>query len=284
VDIGDGTRARPIYLNANLPEARKEELHKLLKGFVDYFAWDYTEMPGLGRDLVEHRLPIKPGFRPFKQPARNFSLEIIDKVKEEVDRLLQVRFIHPCMYVEWVSNVVPVEKKNTGKIRVCVYFWNLNRATTKDEYPMPVADVLINSPLGNKVINFLDGNTRYNHIFMAPEDKSKTAFRCPGFVGLFEWIVMTFGLKNAEATYQHAMNLIFHDLLGSMMEVYIDDIVIKLSGFEEHLANLQVALERMRKYGQQMNPLKCAFGVTTGKFLGFVVHEHDIQIDPKKVE
>jgi hypothetical protein len=69
----------------------------------------------------------------------------------------------------------------------------------------------------NRIISFLDGNTRYNQIFMAEEDASKTAFICTGFIGLFEWVVMTFGLKNAGATYQRAMNLIFHELLGNTM-------------------------------------------------------------------
>ena len=109
---------------------------------------------------------------------------------------------------------MPVEKKYSGKIRVCIDFRNLNKATPKDEYPMPISDMLINQASGHHVINFLDGNAGYNQIFMAEEDISKTAFRCPGFIGLFEWVVMTFGLKNAGATYQRAMNLIFHDLFG----------------------------------------------------------------------
>ena len=83
---------------------------------------------------------------------------------------------------------------------------------------------------------------------MAKEDMSKTAFRCPGFIGLFEWVVMTFGLKNAGATYQRAMNLIFHDLLGIILEIYIDDIVIKSAGLSHHLVDLRHALERMRQY------------------------------------
>jgi hypothetical protein len=113
---------------------------------------------------------------------------------------------------------------------------------------------------------------------------SNTVFRCPGFVGLFEWVVVTFGLKNAGATYQRAMNLIFHDLLGVLMEVYIDNVVVKSVGFEEHMADLKLSLERMKKYGLRMNPLKCAFGVASGRFLGFIEHEHGIQIDPKKIE
>jgi hypothetical protein len=284
IDIGDGSVPRPTFVNANLKANEKSKVTELLREFVDCFAWSYTEMPGMSRDLVEHRLPIKDGFRPHKQPRRNFNPNMHDRIKEEIDRLLKAGFIRPCRYAEWVSNIVPVEKKNTGVIRVCIDFRDLNKATPKDEYPMPIADTLINNASGHRVISFLDGNAGYNQIFMAEKDMAKTAFRCPGFVGLFEWVVMNFGLKNAGATYQRAMNLIFHDSLGIVVEVYIDDIVVKSDGFDSHLADLQLGFERMRKYGLQMNPLKCAFGVSAGKFLGFIIHEHGIEIDPKKVE
>jgi hypothetical protein len=170
-------------------------------------------------------------------------------MKEEVNRLLQAGFIQLCRCTNWVSNIVPVETKNTRKIWICMDFRNPNRATPKDEYPMPIADLLIDSASGNKVISFLDGNAVYNQIFMANEDVSKTAFRYPGFVGLFEWVVMTFGLKNAGAMYQRAMNLIFHGLLRVLMEVYIDDVVVKSVGFKEYMADLKLSLERMNKYG-----------------------------------
>jgi hypothetical protein len=242
----------------------------MLKEFMDCSTWDYTEMPGLSRELVEHVLPIKRGFRPFKQPARSFNPELLDRIKEEVERLLRAGFIRTCGSVEWISNIVSIEKRNTGKIRVCVDFRNLNKVTPKGEYPMPVAEVLINRALGHKMISFLDGNAGYNQIFMAKEDVFKMAFRCPGFVGLFEWVVMTVGLRNARATYQRAMNLIFHDLLGILLEVY--------------MADLRIVFERMRKYNLKMNPLKFAFGVSAGWFLGFIVREGGIEIDPKKVE
>jgi hypothetical protein len=167
---------------------------------------------------------------------------------------------------------------------VCIDFRDLNRATAKDEYPIHIANMLINNASGHKVISFLDGNTGYNHIFMADKDISKIAFHCPGFLGLFEWVVMTFGLKNTGATCQRAMNLIFHDLLRVILEVYIDDIVVKSDAIESHLANLCLAFDRMRKYNLKMNPLKCAFGVLAGKFLGFIIHEHGIEIDPEKIE
>jgi ribonuclease HI len=241
-------------------------------------------MPCLSRDLVELKLPIKPRFRPFKQAPRSFNPLLHSRIKEEIDRLLKAKCIQPCRYAKWVSNIVPIEKKNTDKIRVCVDFRNLNRATPKDEYPMPLAESLINRASGNRIISFLDGNAGCNQIFMAKEDVAKTAFRCPGFAGLFQWVVMTFVLKNVGATYQRAMNLIFHDLHGMILEIYIDDLVVKSAEFVEHLADLRLVFKRMRKYKLEMNPLKCAFGVSAGRFLGFVVHENGIEVDPKKIE
>jgi hypothetical protein len=149
---------------------------------------------------------------------------------------------------------------------------------------MPIANMLVNNSSSHKVIRFLDGNDGYNQIFMAKEDMHKTTFRCPGFVGLFEWVVMTFGLKNAGATYQRAINLFFHDLIGIVIEVYIDDIVVESAGLESHLANLHLAFESMCCFWLKINPLKCAFGVSVGKFLGFIIHKNGIEIDPKKIE
>ena len=101
-------------------------------------------------------------------------------------------------------------------------------------------------------------------------------------LGTFEWLVMPFGLKNAGATYQRAMNLIFHDLIGKFIEVYIDDVVIKSHSEKEHLAHLEKSLQRMRLHKLKMNPLKYAFGVSAGNFLGFLVHKKGIEIDKIK--
>jgi hypothetical protein len=257
----------------------KDKLIELLNEYVDYFPWSYSEMPGLSHELVEHRLSIKDGFRPYKQPARRFNPDIYDHVKEEINQLLEANFIWLCRYTDWISNIVPVEKKGTGNIRICINFHNLNRATPKDEYPMPIADMLVSDSSGHKIISFLDGNAKYNQIIMAEEDMYKMTFWCPDFVGLFEWVVMTFGLKNARA-----INLIFHDLLGIIVEVYIDDIVVKSVGLDSHLANLHHSFERICHFGLKMNPLKCAFGVSSDNFLGFIIYENGIEIDPKKIE
>jgi hypothetical protein len=132
---------------------------------------------------------------------------------------------------------------------------------------MPIADMLVNNASGDRVISFLDGNAGYNQIFMVKEDMSKMVFQCPSFISLFEWVVMTFGLRNVSATYQRCMNLIFHDLLGIILEIYIDDVIVKWDSMDSHLADLCLALERLCRYGLKMNPLKCTFGVSTGKFL-----------------
>jgi hypothetical protein len=106
-------------------------------------------------------------------------------------------------------------------------FQGPQQGTPKDEYQMPVAEMLINAAVRNKILSFMDGNAGYNQIFMAPEDIHKIAFRVLGVVGLFKYMVMNIGLKNAGATYQHAMNYIYHDLIGKLVEIYIDDGVVK---------------------------------------------------------
>ena len=111
-----------------------------MKEFKDCFAWDYTEMPGLDREVVEHRLPIKPEFHPFQQPPRRMSKEVELKVKDEIEKLLKAGFIRPTRYSEWLSNIVLVMKKN-GKLRICIDFRDLNLATLKDVYVMPVDDM-----------------------------------------------------------------------------------------------------------------------------------------------
>jgi hypothetical protein len=163
-------------------------------------------------------------------------------------------------------------------------FRDLNRATPKDEYPMPVVETLINAAASNKILSFMDGNTGYNQIFMAPEDIHKTAFRVPGAVGLFKYVVMTFGLKNVDATYQRAMNYNYHDLIGKLVEIYIDDIVVKSTSIGGHLGDLRQVFEQTKRFGLKMNLKKCAFSVSAGQFLGFLVHERGIEIGLKSQE
>ena len=96
VDIGSRDRPRPTYVSAKLDPEYKRELVDLLKEFKDYFAWKYYEMSGLDRSIIEHRLPIKPRYRPFKQALRRFNPNVLDDIKKETERLLEAKFIRPC--------------------------------------------------------------------------------------------------------------------------------------------------------------------------------------------
>lgn len=276
VDIGDGDRPRPIFISKKLDKDVQEKLIKILREYRDCFAWEYHEMPGLSRSIVEHYLPIKLGYHPYKQPNRRMESQVREAIKEEIAKLYEAKFIRPCRYGKWVSNIVPVEMKQKGKWRVCIDFRDLKKAKPKDEYPMHVVDLLVDAAVGHKIITFMDGNPGYNKISMAEEDISRTTFKWFGAIGLFEWVVMTFTLKNAGNTYQRAMNYIFHDLIDRLVEIYIDDVVVKSREVEDHLANLREVLERTRKYGVKMNPNKCASGISACEFLGFLVLEEGI--------
>ena len=182
------------------------------------------------------------------------------------------KFIRPTSYVQWLANVVHVMKKN-GKLRVCVNFRNLNDVTPKYMYVMPIVHMSVDSAANNELLSFIDGFFWYNQILIFIDDISTTTFRCPSSLGTFEWLVMPFGLKNAGATYQRAMNDIFHDMLGHHMEIYIDDIVVKSKKATEHVTHLRKSFEMMKLHQLKLNPLKCAFGVQAGNFLGFLAKE-----------
>jgi hypothetical protein len=165
VDIGPGDRPRLAYISAKLHTEYKQELIVMLKELRDYFAWEYYEMPRLDRSIVEHRLTIKPGYWPFKQAPRRIKPKIMEDVKIENTRLYEAKFIRQCRYAEWISIVVSVYKMNE-KMRVCIDFRDLNKATPMDGYPMPVADMLVDAAASHRVISFMDGNAGYNQIFM----------------------------------------------------------------------------------------------------------------------
>ena len=118
-------------------------------------------MLGLDRSIVKHRLPIKPGYRPHQQGSRQCNPKILPDIKAEITKLIEAKFIRQCRYAEWISNVVPVYKKY-GKLRVCIDFRDLNKATPMDGYPMPVADMLVDAAAGHKVNSFMDENAGYN--------------------------------------------------------------------------------------------------------------------------
>ena len=132
------------------------------------------------------------------------------------------------------------------------------------------------------MLSFLDAFSGYHQIPMAPAGEEKTAFITPH--GLYYYEVMPFGLKNVGATYQRLMTKIFKPLVGRTVEVYIDDIVVKNKTRDEHALHLREVFHLLRKYDMKLNPSKCAFGMSAGKFLGFMVSQKEIEVSPGQVK
>ncbi|KAG9450316.1 hypothetical protein H6P81_010281 [Aristolochia fimbriata] len=263
VNLGTAEDPRPTFLSASLTTEEEVEYMALLREYRDIFAWNYTEMPGLDPRVAVHKLAVHPSVRP------------------EVDKLIAANFIREVKYPSWIANIVPVKKK-TGQIRACVDFRDLNKACPKDDFPLPITELMVDATTGYEALSFMDGSSGYNQIRMDPKDEELTAFLTPK--GIFCYKVMPFGLKNAGATYQRAMQNIFDDFLHKRVECYVDDLVVKTKQRSDHLLDLRAVFERLRRFQLKMNPLKCAFGVTSGKFLGFIVHHRGIEIDQSKID
>ena len=236
-------------------------------------------MPGLDPKIAVHKLNLQENVRPVKQGQRRLRPDVMDKIEQEVEKLKNIGFIREEQHPEWLANIVPVTKKN-GQIRVCIDYRDLNNACPKDEFPLPIPEVMIDNTCGFERMTFMDSFSGYNQIKMHPEDERHTSFRTP--FGVYCYTVMPFGLKNAGATYQRAMMKIFQDMQHKTVECYVDDLAVKSKRKEDHLKDLREGFLRLCKHKLRMNPLKCFFGVSSGKFLGFIVRKAGIELTPSK--
>ena len=281
IDFGVPYQPREIRIGSSLSPDERSGLIDLLRSYLDVFAWSYEDMSGLDPTIVQHHLPILPHARPVKQKLRRLYPRWSLQVKEEIQKQLSVGFLPVVEYPEWLANVVLVPKKD-GKVRVCVDFRDLNKASPKDDFPLPHIDMLVDSTAGHPMLSFMDGFSGYNQILMALEDVEKTSFIIEW--GTYCYWVISFGLKNAGATYQRAATTLFHDMMHKDVEVYMDDMIVKSQGRADHLAALQRFFERIRQFRLRLNPKKCTFGVTFGKLLGHIVSERGIEVDPEKTK
>src|SRR5215469_2954036 len=181
----------------------------------------------------------------------------------------------------WASPVVLVRKKN-GKLRFCVDYRPLNKATKRDEYPLPRIDDMLDSLGGAAWFTSLDLASGYWQVEMNPNDREKTAFVTQ--FGTYQFTVMPFGLCNAPATFQRLMDEVLHDILWKFVVVYLDDLNIYLKTFEEHLQHLRIVFERLQKAGLRLNPEKCKFVTEELSFLGHLISKDGIRTDPDKIE
>ncbi|XP_071920730.1 uncharacterized protein [Coffea arabica] len=269
-----------VRVGTRLPGPVRRGMVDLLRDYRDVFAWAAEEVQGVPHHLMMHELNVDPQVRPVKQKRKHLGPERSRAVGEEVDKLLPAKIIREVQYPTWVSNPVMV-KKDTGTWRMCVDFTELNKACPKDCYPLPKVDTLVDSAMGYEILCFLDAFKRYHQIGMSQEDQEKTAFYTDR--GTYCYSTMPFGLKNAGATYQRLVNQAFKSQIGRNVEAYVDDILLKSQTISAFLADLKEVLDILRKTRMMLNPKKCVFGVTSGKFLGYLVSRRGIEANPDKV-
>ena len=202
-------------------------------------------------------------------------------MQKEVERLLQAGAIRELHYSTWLSNTVVVKKKN-GKWRVCVDFTNLNQACPKDPFPLPKIDQLVDATAGHDRMSFLDAFQGYHQIALSTEDRENTAFITP--LGIYCYKVMPFGLKNAGATYQRMVTKMFKDQIGRTIEIYIDDMIVKIKSSKNHLKDLTKTFRTLRLHKLRLNALKWVFGVGFGKFLGFTGSHRGIEVNLDQIK
>lgn len=177
-------------------------------------------MPGIDPSIVVHDIPTYRGAKPIRQRLCPVHPRKAAAIKGEVEQLLKAGFIYPIPLIDWVSNIVPVTKKQ-GTIRVCVDYRDINCACPKNNYPTPFNDQLIDDCAGSEIFSFMDGFSGYNQINISHADQHNTAFICPW--GTFAYKKLPFGLKNAGATFQRAMSYSFHDICH-IVQPYLDDL------------------------------------------------------------
>ena len=196
-------------------------------------------------------------------------------------------FIMEVLHPDWLANPVLVEKKkeenpNIAKVwRMCIDYTHLNKACPKDPFPLPRIDQVIDSTAGCEMLSFLDAYSGFHQIPLNPDDQIKTSFITP--YGAYCYVTMPFGLRNAGATYQRCMQKCLHDQIGKIVQVYVDDIVIKMKEKHTLIDDLRETFDNLRRYRMKLNPAKCTFGVPVGKLLGFLVSNRGIEANPYKI-
>jgi ribonuclease HI len=280
-NIGTSEEPRLVKLSKGLTEEKRIGYTKLLREFFDVFAWTYEDLKTYDTSVIEHKIPLKEEAKPFRQKLRQVNPMFLPVMEREVKKLLDAQIIVPLRYSSWVANLVPVRKKS-GEIRLCVDFRNLNRNSKKDNYPLPNMEHILQRVTGASRISMIDGFSGYNQISVMPEDREKTSFTTPW--GTFMYAKMPFGLMNAGATFQRAMDIAFIGEKDKFVVIYLDGITVFSKTNIEHHSHLNKVFLKCRRFGLSLNPKKSLFAMQEGKLLGHIVSAEGVRIDPNRVE
>ncbi|GFY88878.1 hypothetical protein Acr_06g0008180 [Actinidia rufa] len=213
------------------------------------------DVPGIDSKVAMLKLFTNPEHSPVRQKRRKFSPECLKVIEDEVNKLIKANVVREAHYPDWLTNVVVAPKKE-GKWKVCVDFTDLNKACPKDNFPLPKIDLIVDVTFKHELLK----------------------------QGLYCYKVMPFGLKNVGATYQRLVNKMFKKQIGKIREVYIDDMLVKSLQEADHITHLEEAFGILRQHQMMLNPPKCIFGVSSGKFSGFLVTKRGIEENPDQIQ
>ena len=265
-------------LDLNNDELNSDQTFKLRQLITEYSDIFSSKYPG-ATDLATHHIDVGNN-KPINSAPYRVSPTERRVIESEVSRMLEEKIIEPSKS-PWASPVVLISKKD-GSVRFCIDYRKLNLLTTKDVYPLPRIDDSLAALSGGKFFSTLDLTSGYHQIRMDPKSKDKTAFITGG--GLYQYIVMPFGLTNSPATFQRFMDAVLAGYKWKFLLVYMDDICVFSSTFDEHIAELKLVFDRLRESRLKLKPSKCHFCQTKIKFLGHVVTNEGILPDPNKVK
>ncbi|GBG82479.1 hypothetical protein CBR_g34855 [Chara braunii] len=260
---------------ADLEPAVRDLIREYHNVFPSSFS--YAGIPPM-RD-VEQSIQLVPDYRVHHQAPYRLSIPEATELKRQLEELLRLGFIKPSNS-PWGAPVL-FARKADGTLRLCIDYRGLNRYTVKISYPMPRSDELFNRLAGNRFFTKIDLRSGYHQIRVVAADQPKTAFRSR--FGHYEFTVMSFGLTNAPATFQRAMNDIFRDILEQYVLIYLDDILVYSRTLEEHLRHLRDVLDRLRRHDFYAKLSKCRFAQHKVDFLGHYVSDQGLHMDDAKI-
>eukprot|EP00261_Vitis_vinifera_P031347 XP_019072590.1 PREDICTED: uncharacterized protein LOC109121780 [Vitis vinifera] len=296
--LEEGNKA-PVVISSSLTVSQEDNLLRILRKHKKAIGWQISDLKGISPLICTHHIYMEEGAKPTRQPQRRLNPHMQEVVRAEVLKLLQAGIIYPISDSTWVSPTQVVPKKSgitvvkgengdevstrlTTGWRVCIDYRKLNTVTRKDHFPLPFMDQVLERVSEHPFYCFLDGYSGYFQIEIAVEDQEKTTFTCP--FGTYAYRRMPFGLCNAPATFQRCMLSIFSDMVERIMEVFMDDITVYGTSFEDCLSHLEDVLKRCIEKDLVLNWEKCHFMVNQGIVLGHVISKKGIEVDRAKVE
>ncbi|GKB28279.1 putative reverse transcriptase domain-containing protein, partial [Tanacetum coccineum] len=260
-------------------ERRLEDI-PVVREFQEFFLKTYP-LPGLPPvRQVEFQIDLIPGAAPVARAPYRLAPSEMQELSDQLQELADRGFIRPSTS-PWGAPVLFVKKKD-GSFRMCIDYRELNKLTVKNRYPLPRIDDLFDQLQGSSTYSKIDLRSGYHQLRVRDEDIPKTAFRTR--YGHYEFQVMPFGLTNAPAVFMDLMNRVCKPYLDKFVIVFIDDILIYSRNKEEHENHLRIILELLKKEKLYAKFSKCDFWISTVQFLGHVIDNQGIHVDPAKIE